>query len=101
MQNKPNFPKHQNNHNLSYRKDLWGFSAFPTPKKQSQSNPISNLPASLLPSIRFLSTALCESGKVNSWQFRPIMIKSFLPFEGNYVLSLINWGCQKRPVLIL
>jgi hypothetical protein len=43
------FPDCPNEHNHSYRKDLQGFSTFRTPKKQTQSNPISNLLFASLP----------------------------------------------------
>jgi hypothetical protein len=52
MQNKPNFHKHQNRHNISYRKHLREFPAVRTGPKQTQSNPISNLLFAPLPSWR-------------------------------------------------
>ncbi|MHC4638022.1 MAG: hypothetical protein ACYTBV_11045 [Planctomycetota bacterium] len=77
LQNKPNLPKHQNNHNACYRKGLREFFTFRTPKKQTQSNPIPNL----------LFAAVSESGEGNYWHFKAIMVQ-ILTLNGlNYSLN--------------
>jgi prepilin-type N-terminal cleavage/methylation domain-containing protein/prepilin-type processing-associated H-X9-DG protein len=93
MQNKPNLPKPQNNHNLSHSKEIREYTALRPGKKQTQSNPIPNLPASLPPSIRFHSISFYESGEGNSWQFKEIMVQISVSKGLNYVFErfrLIN-----------
>jgi hypothetical protein len=54
MQNKPNFPKHKNNHNICYCKELREYTTLQPTPKQTQSNPIPNL---LFASSRRLSAS--------------------------------------------
>jgi thiamine-phosphate pyrophosphorylase len=72
MQNKPNLPKPQNNHNHSYGKVLSNYTALQPGPKQTQSNPISNLHAAAGFSIKIISLPVSKLSSYNHFMDRAI-----------------------------